>query len=213
MRWATASDRNTQAPSTSPRAPRPRSASSGTTATTSRSSTSSVALVRNDLAELHELCVMPTHYHLLGTFRERGLSDAIHRLNRRYASGFNRRHGRRGKVFDSPFGAVEVQDDVHDRWLDIYLAENPPRRPWPWSSADAEVRVPHAAALAAGRTSRTWFVWLRFAPERAARTTFVSWGSSRCDAVEPGSCVKRPRHGEAEPPELGSPDGRSNVVR
>jgi hypothetical protein len=31
-----------------------------------------------------------------------------------------------------------VQDDVHDRWLDIYLAENPPRRPWPWSSADAE---------------------------------------------------------------------------
>jgi putative transposase len=94
-------------------------------------------LVRNDLAELHELCVMPTHYHLLGTFRECGLSDAIHRLNRRYASGFNRRHGRRGKVFDSPFGAVEVQDDVHDRWLDIYLAENPPRRPWPWSSADA----------------------------------------------------------------------------
>jgi REP element-mobilizing transposase RayT len=96
------------------------------------------ALVRNDLAELHELCVMPTHYHLLGTFREGGLSDAIHRLNRRYASGFNRRHSRRGKVFDSPFGAVEIQDDVHDRWLDIYLAENPPRRPWPWSSADAD---------------------------------------------------------------------------
>src|SRR5690242_18856188 len=71
-------------------------------------------LVRDNLAELHELCVMPTHYHLLATFEEGGLSDAIHRLNRRYASGFNRRHKRRGKVFDSPFGSTEVQDDAHD---------------------------------------------------------------------------------------------------
>ena len=28
------------------------------------------ALVRDNLAELHELCVMPTDYHLLGTFDE-----------------------------------------------------------------------------------------------------------------------------------------------
>ena len=30
------------------------------------------------------------------------------------------------------------REALGDRWLDIYLAENPPRRPWPWSSADAE---------------------------------------------------------------------------
>ena len=44
----------------------------------------------------HEFCLMPTHYHLVGTFEEEMLTPAIRRLNKRYASGFNRRHGRRG---------------------------------------------------------------------------------------------------------------------
>ena len=80
---------------------------------------------------------MPTHYHLLATFEENGISDAIHRLNRRYASGFNRRHDSRGRVFDSPFAAVQIEDEAHHVWLRRYIAENPPRRPWPYSSSDA----------------------------------------------------------------------------
>ena len=55
----------------------------------------------------HEFCLMPTHYHVLASFEEKMLTAAIRRLNKRYASGFNWRHGRRGHVFDSPFVSVE----------------------------------------------------------------------------------------------------------
>ena len=86
----------------------------------------------------HEFCLMPTHYHVLASFEEKMLTAAIRRLNKRYASGFNWRHGRRGHVFDSPFVSVEVTTERHAYRLFDYIAENPPYRPWPWSSFDAE---------------------------------------------------------------------------
>jgi REP element-mobilizing transposase RayT len=86
----------------------------------------------------HDFCLMPTHYHLFASFEDNMLKVAIHRLNRRYAGGFNRRHGRRGHVFDSPYTSVEVVNEGHAFRLPDYLAENPPRRPWPWSSRDTE---------------------------------------------------------------------------
>src|SRR4051794_23744525 len=88
--------------------------------------------------ELHGFCLNPTHYHLLGSFDPDRLSSIISRLNRRYATAFNRRHDRRGKVFDTPFKAVLVTRDEHYDYLPEYIAENPPRRPWLWSSYDRE---------------------------------------------------------------------------
>ncbi len=85
----------------------------------------------------HDFCLMPTHYHLFASFEEEMLSKAIHRLNRAYAIDFNRRHRRRGHVFDSPFASVEITSEAHAYHLPDYIAENPPRRPWPWSSYDA----------------------------------------------------------------------------
>jgi REP element-mobilizing transposase RayT len=85
----------------------------------------------------HEFCLMPTHYHLVASFEAEMLTPAIRRLNKRYATGFNRRHGRRGHVFDSPFVSVEIQTEQHAYRLPDYIAENPPYRPWPWSSFDA----------------------------------------------------------------------------
>ena len=72
----------------------------------------------------HEFCLMPTHYHVLASFQERRLTAAIRRLNRRYASGFNRRHRRRGHVFDSPVTAVEVLTERHAYRLLDYIEEN-----------------------------------------------------------------------------------------
>ncbi|MCW2964601.1 MAG: hypothetical protein JWO17_1853 [Actinomycetia bacterium] len=95
-------------------------------------------LVTDKFLVCHDFCLMPTHYHLLASFEENMLKLAIHRLNRRYASGFNRRHGRRGHVFDSPYTSVEVATEAHAFRLPDYLAENPPRRPWPWSSRDVD---------------------------------------------------------------------------
>ena len=94
-------------------------------------------LARERFFRCHGFCLMPTHYHLLATFEDEMLSVAVHRLNRRYAGGFNRRQGRRGHVFDSPFTAVPVTRDAHYEWLPTYIGETPPRRPWPWSSYDA----------------------------------------------------------------------------
>jgi hypothetical protein len=75
--------------------------------------------------------------HLLASFEAGGISKALHRLNRRYATGFNRRHGRRGRVFDSPYASVLVEDDRHLLWLARYLANNPSTTPWPYSSHDS----------------------------------------------------------------------------
>jgi putative transposase len=85
----------------------------------------------------HGLCLMPTHYHLLASFQEEMLKAAVRRLNRRYAGGFNRRHARHGHVFDSPYASIEVTREAHAYHLPDYIAENPPYRPWPWSSYDA----------------------------------------------------------------------------
>ena len=82
--------------------------------------------------------LMPTHYHLFAWFEDDMLATAIHRLNRRYAGGFNRRHHRRGHVFDSPYTSVFIENESHFEWLDEYISTNPGRRPWPWSSYDAE---------------------------------------------------------------------------
>ena len=102
----------------------------------------------------HGFCFMPTHYHLLGSFREEMLSPATRRLNRRYAGGFNRRHHRRGRMFDAPFVSVEVLREAHAYHLPDYIAENPPRRPWPWSSYDTPFsfveRLPWLETLESG---------------------------------------------------------------
>jgi putative transposase len=93
-------------------------------------------LSRDGLIVCHGFCLMPSHYHLLASFDEGMLKRAIHCLNRRYATGFNRRHNRRGHVFDSPYASVEIIEEAHAEWIDTYIAENPPRRPWAWSSYD-----------------------------------------------------------------------------
>jgi putative transposase len=100
-------------------------------------------LVADGFFVCYGLCLMPTHYHVFGWFEEDRLKPTIHRLNRRYARSFNRRHGRRGRVFDSPCKTVEVVSESHASRLVEYIARNPPRRPWPWSSYDVTFSFVH----------------------------------------------------------------------
>lgn len=84
----------------------------------------------------HMFCFMPTHYHLLGTFED--IPRAIHKLNRRYATRFNRRYGRRGHVFDSPYARVEISDEEHLQTIVRYIALNPANpETWPFCSYPA----------------------------------------------------------------------------
>ncbi len=49
---------------------------------------------------LHAWCLMGTHYHLLVEGPRDQVSAGMHRLNGLYAQSFNRRHGRRGHLFE-----------------------------------------------------------------------------------------------------------------
>ncbi|HEX3805994.1 MAG TPA: hypothetical protein VHV52_04350 [Gaiellaceae bacterium] len=90
-------------------------------------------LVTGGYLVCHAFCFMPTHYHLYGTFEN--ISDTMHKLNRRYAMAFNRRHKRRGHVFDSPFKSLEVVTEQHFYALPRYIALNPDNyETWPYSS-------------------------------------------------------------------------------
>jgi putative transposase len=97
-------------------------------------------LVQEGLVVCHQFCFMPTDYHLFGTFPE--VSAAIHKLNRRYATRFNRRHRRRGHVFDSPFARIEVMTEAHLVRLPRYIALNP-RNPetWPYCSYPGTIGI------------------------------------------------------------------------
>ena len=75
------------------------------------------------------------------------MPTAMHGLNRRYAIGFNRRHARRGHVFDGPYNSVEVTTESHLIWLSQYIANNPNRRPCPYSSHDADFSFVDPALL------------------------------------------------------------------
>jgi putative transposase len=89
----------------------------------------------------HAHCLMGTHYHLvLSATRER-LSDGMRRLNGAYARRFNKRHGRRGHLFDERFASFAIEDDRHLEAAVEYVLQNPVRAglcdnasDWPWAA-------------------------------------------------------------------------------
>jgi REP element-mobilizing transposase RayT len=89
---------------------------------------------------VHAWCLMGTHYHLVVEAKREQLSFAFHRLNGLYAQRFNRRHGRRGHLFENRFSAWVIRDEEHLRATIAYVHENPARaglctdpRDWLWS--------------------------------------------------------------------------------
>jgi putative transposase len=91
--------------------------------------------------EVHGLCLMPNHYHLLVRTPEPNLPDAMRHLAGTYTQGFHRRHRTDGPLFRGRYHAVLVQQDVHLVHVSRYIHLNPvdaglvsrPER-WFWSS-------------------------------------------------------------------------------
>ena len=90
---------------------------------------------------LHDYCLMGNHYHLAVGTPECTLSTGMHRLLSRYAQRFNRRHGRRGHLFEQRFKSLLVEEEAYGLVVSRYIALNPVRahlceRPeqWEWSS-------------------------------------------------------------------------------
>jgi REP element-mobilizing transposase RayT len=92
-------------------------------------------------AEILAYCLMGNHFHLAIKVGEAPLSFVIQRLLTGYSIAFNRRHGRKGHLFQARYKAIMCLDDRYLLTLVSYIHLNPVRaglvmRPqdWPWSS-------------------------------------------------------------------------------
>lgn len=99
-----------------------------------------VLVVRRFDWEVHALCLMPTHHHVVVRCTREQLSRGMHCFNGRYAQAFNDRHNRHGGLFGDRFVSRVVEDEDYVREACRYVARNPVRaglcddvRDWPWS--------------------------------------------------------------------------------
>jgi REP element-mobilizing transposase RayT len=97
---------------------------------------------------VHDYSLMGNHFHISIGTPECTLSTGMQRFLSRYAQGFNRRHSRRGHLFQDRFKNVLVEDETQGLTLSRYIALNPVRaglcaRPedWQWSSYAARIGI------------------------------------------------------------------------
>jgi REP element-mobilizing transposase RayT len=89
----------------------------------------------------HGYCVMPNHYHLLLETVDPTLARGMHHLNGVLAQRHNRRHARKGHLYQGRYKAILVEKEAHLLELTRYVTLNPVRaelvsrsRDWTWSS-------------------------------------------------------------------------------
>ncbi len=93
---------------------------------------------------VHGFCFMTNHIHLLIEPGSEALHTGVHRFVSRYAQHFNKRHSRKGYVFQGRFRSVVVQDGVYMKRLIRYIHLNPLEaglvktpKDYPWCSHNA----------------------------------------------------------------------------
>jgi putative transposase len=93
---------------------------------------------------VHGFCCMPNHLHLLLQVSDIPLSQGMQNLSFRYTQWINRRHDRRGHLFQGRYKALLVDEDSYLLELVRYVHLNPVRRgmvadpvDYPWSSHQA----------------------------------------------------------------------------
>ena len=74
---------------------------------------------------VHDYCLMTNHLHVVIETPECTLSDGMHWLLGIYAQSFNRRHRRRGHLFQDRFKSVLVEQENYLLTLSRYVALNP----------------------------------------------------------------------------------------
>jgi REP element-mobilizing transposase RayT len=94
----------------------------------------------------HSVCLLTNHYHLLLTTARANLAKGMHRLNSTYANSFNRRHRKKGHLFEKRYFSGLVETEANFLHAVRYMALNPVRagictlpEDWRWSSYRAAV--------------------------------------------------------------------------
>lgn len=78
--------------------------------------------VRLPLVRIMADCFMPNHYHLiLEELAEGGITRFMHKLGTGYTQYFNKKYKRVGSLFQGPFKAILIDDELYLQYLLIYL--------------------------------------------------------------------------------------------
>lgn len=103
--------------------------------------------VRSDWCVL-AYSLMTTHFHVVFRLRKLTLSSGFQHLKSIYARSYNRRHGRRGALWQCRFYDSIVEAEPHLYEAIRYVALNAPRanacgqpEDWPWASYGAAIGV------------------------------------------------------------------------
>lgn len=90
---------------------------------------------------IYAWCLMTTHYHLVVSIPDGGLSQGMCELNGSFARWSNLRHEREDHLFGKRFNSSEILTDEHFREACRYVVLNPVRAgmcddpaEWRWSS-------------------------------------------------------------------------------
>ena len=102
----------------------------------------------DQLVEIHAVCLMKNHYHLLVTpLSDDGLSRFMLKLGTGYSMYFNTKYDRTGSLFEGRFKARHADDDRYLKYLFSYIHLNPVR-----SHASEETFVPARNTFARAKT-------------------------------------------------------------
>jgi putative transposase len=74
---------------------------------------------------IHGFCLMTNHVHLILLPKKDSFQAGIHAFSFRYAQYFNRRHKRRGYLFQGRFKSILVEEGVYLKRLIRYIHLNP----------------------------------------------------------------------------------------
>jgi REP element-mobilizing transposase RayT len=137
----------------------------------------------------HTYCLMSNHFHLLVTTPSPSIASGMQRLNGLYAQSFNRRHSRKGHLFEGRYAARIVASERHLLESCRYIVFNPVRAElcgspadWPWSSYRA------LAGLDAGRpflAERGFSAFSRTTGGRPVNATTPSWRQPAAERRQP----------------------------
>lgn len=84
-------------------------------------------------------CLMRNHFHLIVLGELERISRGMHALAFRHAQAFNRRHKRRGHLFQDRFHTQVIRDEEHLSAACAYVYANTDRigiPDWPWRGGE-----------------------------------------------------------------------------
>lgn len=80
---------------------------------------------REVLVEILAFCLMPNHVHLLvRQVKDGGITSFMQKFGG-YALYYNKRHGRKGHLFEDKFQAIHIKNDEQLKTVFVYIHTNP----------------------------------------------------------------------------------------